>query len=595
MGISIKFYLIAPPPLDPRDINSVTGVLLPTPLLMPRRYVKVPGTVAEYVSEWDYHPDDPNTTHLTRSERCRGGPRGMGDGVMVRYIAPTYSNLLTTSKDDERFFRIGPYDPEKDAKEGLELWVPPKSHSNERRKVLRANASKLANRLDATALRAHKAAQEAVYFSTGVCQEALERISKPNGSTFIPAEYAQHVATTLDPPAELLAAACRNAACKTKMCISLRAITSAVVDARIDGRTEAANRLTAAKINVELASRGVGPRPEQSAPHAASSSGGYHTVQKSSTAPHPPNPHYGADAPIFRDPAGKGGGKGKGKGKGFAPTAGKGKGTPFHSVDRLRATDGTGVHGTVRPTTPPDERRFDEDGSGPHTKSQFYQHYQSLDQWKAAASRVEPRPRGRLTHPPPPPAETAVETAEPESAPKSARRNSNQHHSPGRVPTSEISTATRAHGPISEHGSNWQPAPPNHRTFHIPVVHGWNAPMPAEGDNPQNAWIEAALRGVAQKLARGLSHLMSLATKRLPDGRVLVHHEAIAEYITSSSYGDAYSIANVEQLVEALEQANVIVVHTFPPFTYGGDEQDYYEFLLEPLVQMDAGASNEML
>ena len=187
-----------------------------------------------------------------------------------------------------------------------------------------------------------------------------------------------------------------------------------------------------------------------------------------------------------------------------------------------------------------------------------------------------------------------METAEPESAPKSARRASNQHHSPGRVPTSEISTATRAQGPISEHGSNWQPAPPNHRTFHIPVVHGWNAPMPAEGDNPQNAWIEAALRGVAQKLARGLSHLMSLATKRLPDGRVLVHHEAIAEYITSSSYGDAYSIANVEQLVEALEQANVIVVHTFPPFTYGGDEQDYYEFLLEPLVQMDAGASNEM-
>ena len=99
MGISIKFYLIAPPPLDPRDINSVTGVLLPTPLLMPRRYVKVPETVAEYVSEWDYHPDDPNTTQLTRSERCRGGPRGMGDGVMVRYIAPTYSSgtLLATS------------------------------------------------------------------------------------------------------------------------------------------------------------------------------------------------------------------------------------------------------------------------------------------------------------------------------------------------------------------------------------------------------------------------------------------------------------------------------------------------------------------
>ena len=138
----------------------------------------------------------------------------MSDGVMVRYIAPTYSSgtLLTTSKDDERFWRIGPYNPETDAKEGLELQPAPKSHSNERRKVMRANASKLANNLiDVIALRAHKAAQEGVYFSTGVCQEALERISQPNGSTFIPAEYAQQVATTLDPPAELLAAACRNA------------------------------------------------------------------------------------------------------------------------------------------------------------------------------------------------------------------------------------------------------------------------------------------------------------------------------------------------------------------------------------------------
>ena len=61
------------------------------------------------------------------------------------------------------------------------------------------------------------------------------------------------------------------------MCISLRAITSAVVDARIDGRTEAANRLTAAKIDAEMAYQ-MGPRPvEPRAPHAASSAGGYYT------------------------------------------------------------------------------------------------------------------------------------------------------------------------------------------------------------------------------------------------------------------------------------------------------------------------------
>ena len=119
--------------------------------------------------------------------------------------------------------------------------------------------------------------------------------------------------------------------------------------------------------------------------------------------------------------------------------------------------------------------------------------------------------------------------------------------------------------------------------------------MPLEGDNPQNAWIEAALRGVAQKLARGLPHLMSLATKSLSEDRVLLHHEAIKEYITSSSHGPAYVDRAVDQLMEALEQTNVVCVHTIPPTTYGGEEQYCYEFLLEPLVQMDAGASNEML
>ena len=31
-----------------------------------------------------------------------------------------------------------------------------------------------------------------------------ERISQPNGSTFIPAQFAEQVAATLDPPPELL-------------------------------------------------------------------------------------------------------------------------------------------------------------------------------------------------------------------------------------------------------------------------------------------------------------------------------------------------------------------------------------------------------
>ena len=88
---------------------------------MPRCYVKVPET-KQYVSEWDYHPDDPSTQLLSRAERCCGGSRGLGYGVTARYIAPTYSSgtLLTTSTDNERFLRLGPYDPETDAVEGLE-------------------------------------------------------------------------------------------------------------------------------------------------------------------------------------------------------------------------------------------------------------------------------------------------------------------------------------------------------------------------------------------------------------------------------------------------------------------------------------------
>ena len=172
---------------------------------MPRCYTKTPGTADEYTAEWDYDPEDPDTQKLTRAERCCGGPRGMGDSVTVRYIAPTYSSgtLLATSTG-ERFWRIGSYDPEKDATDGLELQRVPKSGSAERRNNQRLKAAKLSKIIDTAALRAHKEAQATVYFSE-VCTKAIERISQPNGSTFIPAEFAKQVAATLDPPAELLA------------------------------------------------------------------------------------------------------------------------------------------------------------------------------------------------------------------------------------------------------------------------------------------------------------------------------------------------------------------------------------------------------
>ena len=102
--------------------------------------------------------------------------------------------------------------------------------------------------------------------------------------------------------------------------------------------------------------------------------------------------------------------------------------------------------------------------------------------------------------------------------------------------------------------------------------------------NPQNAWIAPSLRNVTNKLARGLYQLMSLSTQRSPEGRILIHHEAITEYLTSPSNGESFSSKYIDDLLEALEQAYVLIVHTLPAAQYGGDEQYYYDFILEPLV-----------
>jgi hypothetical protein len=120
--------------------------------------------------------------------------------------------------------------------------------------------------------------------------------------------------------------------------------------------------------------------------------------------------------------------------------------------------------------------------------------------------------------------------------------------------------------------------------------------MPSEGDmNPRNASIEPSLRTVTNKLARGLYQLMPLATQRSPEGRVLLHHEAITEYLTSTSNGEYFFPKDIEHaLLEALEQACVLIVHTLPAAEDGGDEQYYYDFILEPLVHPSMD-TNEML
>ena len=55
IGISLKFWLIPPPDRDPRDVASIKGVLLPAPLLIPRRYVEDPMS-REWVGEWMHDP-----------------------------------------------------------------------------------------------------------------------------------------------------------------------------------------------------------------------------------------------------------------------------------------------------------------------------------------------------------------------------------------------------------------------------------------------------------------------------------------------------------------------------------------------------------
>ena len=86
IGISLKFYIIPPADRDPRDVASIRGVVLPFPLLLPRRYVHdIPS--GKWIAEWLHDPDKTvSTRQLTRAERCIGGHNGQGDSVSVRYI-----------------------------------------------------------------------------------------------------------------------------------------------------------------------------------------------------------------------------------------------------------------------------------------------------------------------------------------------------------------------------------------------------------------------------------------------------------------------------------------------------------------------------
>jgi len=169
IGISLKFWMIPPPGLDPRDPASLKGVVLPTPVLLPRRYVEDPQS-GEWLPDWLHDPDPTvSTRQLTRAERCQGGPNGQGDGVSVRYIVSGGARIggtpLESAYDGERFFRLGDdYDPESDGIEGLQILstshkLGDTARRNAQRKIAAQKAQRAAAaKLDPEAMTAHTAA-----------------------------------------------------------------------------------------------------------------------------------------------------------------------------------------------------------------------------------------------------------------------------------------------------------------------------------------------------------------------------------------------------------------------------------------------------
>jgi hypothetical protein len=136
---------------------------------------------------------------------------------------------------------------------------------------------------------------------------------------------------------------------------------------------------------------------------------------------------------------------------------------------------------------------------------------------------------------------------------------------------------------IQEHGSHISDAsmapavPPN-----ACIIHGWNCPMPLPGNAPLGKRITIPHLRAAASLARGIYHLISISQARAPSGRMLVAHQLIVDYLTSTQ-GGSFDAETVEGLMLSLEDSDVVAVTSHEP---GGQEeiQYFYEFLVEPNV-----------
>ena len=580
-GMSVKFWLIAP--TFPRDIASIAGIILPSPILFPLKIAEDPASpvdTPQFITYWTHDPDDPANSNMTRAMRCQGGKNNAGDGVHVRYVVNNVRGTIMQADDGEQFWRAGD-DAEEESHESQGLTVvPTKPHGHdEQRAQRRKNAAKAqAAKIDKECMKAHATAFATIYFSTGICDEAITRLSTRDSPTFVPADRAMDFATKVDIPSEVLNAACRSDKCRTNMCMSLNLTAVAVLAARTEGRAKAAANLETKSWEGAI----LETAPQLFVPR---------TKPQAGTSQSPPH-------------------AGKGSGKGNTTTA-----RSPTQVARL-----SHPKAPMAVAKPPEEHRYDVGGTEAYTKAEFFAFYGDHEHWEAAGAAPKTsraatnfataqanasaaqaasqstfgygtwrkaNGQGSTTMPtqpkaPTPTAPQAITAETAETQQQKAARTPSQA-SPGRLqasPGHQLSAATNALG-ISEYGSVAPAGSIGDAVMEeTDKVHGWNWPMPLPNEADLGGRIPPTHLNAARKLAHGLARLV--APYAAQGGFVPYTHIEAYMAFPCDIYG-TFDADTTEVLMHALDDANVIAVSQYEP---GGDAETQYlaQFLIEPTL-----------
>jgi hypothetical protein len=541
-GMSVKFWLIAP--ISPRDIASIAGIILPSPILFPLKIAEDPASpvdTPQFITYWTHDPDDPQCSNMTRAMRCQGGKNNAGDGVHVRYVVNNVRGTIMQADDGEQFWRAGD-DAEEESHESQGLTVvPTKPHGHdEQRAQRRKNAANAqAAKIDKECMKAHATAFATIYFSTGTCDEAIKRLSTRDSPTFVPADRAMDFATKVEIPSEVLNAACRSDKCRTNMCISLNRTAVAVLAARTEGRAKAAANL---ETNTPTA------RPPTQAARLS----------------HPKAPMAVAKPPEeHRYDVG---------------------GTEAYTKAKFFAFYGDHEHWEAAGAAPKNSRAATDLATAQANASAAQAASQSTfgyGTWRKANGQ------GSTTMPtqpkaPTPTAPQAITAETAETQQQKAARTPFQA-SPGRLqasPGHQLSAATNALG-ISEYGSV---APAGFIADAVmeetAKVHGWNWPMPLPNEADLGGRIPSTHLNAARKLAHGLARLA--APYAAQGGFVPFTHIEAYMAFPCEIYG-TFDADTTEDLMHALDDANVVAVSQYEP---GGDAETQYlaQFLIEPTL-----------